>query len=660
MSDEPPDDDIPKTNGPANKSGSVDGESRPETLPETLADRVEAAVSDAVAGLTASAREQGAGLRVVGGTEARAEDVSDESPRGRSAGHSGGGNDQTPDQRRALLDTTDLGMATRLADYFDGTLLFCASLGWLRFDGLRFDAEEGEALAHQAVLNVRDRMKAREYPALKDWFKPVLESDNPDDGTACKRAQDQMARLWKGAVQLGNHAKQVSALKQASVLAPFRIKFDALDADPGRFNTPAGVLTFPLTSPVTEAEPEPDPMDTVADLTCAPPVPADRITRISTARPNLTGVLADDYDCPRWRAHIKEVFPSDPDKQRLFQRVCGSMLVSHNPRQHWFIFQGEGGDGKSVTMSVIQYVLGDYFRTGSTDTILYNPRSVAGGTREDLMRLAGGNRVVLFPEPNHKDILDGTMLKAVTGGEEVSARGGYGKQTEFHPQFKMVMMCNPRPKVMGDDRGFWRRVIFIRFPHRFTDSEIDTDILPKLKTEADGILNWMIEGFADWRARGFDFAPPENVVADINAWRRESSQFAAWAQDRIIWGRWWDRAALREGAASQIWVKIQTGTASPEEEAYARREFTTDNPERHAPERYLPRDDIYEDFIAWCEENGMDPWRPNAFSREFAAKARAHGAKEAARSGAKGRGWTHFDFVTGAPMRRKTGDLYDA
>ena len=300
--------------------------------------------------------------------------------------------------------------------------------------------------------------------------------------------------------------------------------------------------------------------------------------------------------------------------------------------------------------------MGDYFRTGTIETILFNPRVNAGGTREDLMRLVGGTRVVMFPEPNHKQMLDGTLIKSITGGEEISARGGYGKQDEFDPQFKMIMMCNPRPKVEGDDEGFWRRPIFVRFPYRFQPHEIDPDIITKLSAERDGILNWMIEGYCDWRARGFDFAPPEHVVADLNSYRRQSSQFAAWVQDRIIWGQWWNRPLLDSGSQAQVWKRFSAGEGEPGDEAWLRKNFLTNEPESAEPPRYLPRDDIYEDFAAWSEQQGLDPWRPNSFAREFATKARAFGAKEAKRAGAKGRGGTHFDFASGAPLSRESGD----
>jgi len=647
--------------------------------PSAIADLV----SDAAAGLRAArggksdAAGKG-GLRVVGGTAAGGDDdlppldAYDDDDGGGSGGRGsdgrgsdGDGPDKpNDDQARALLDTTDNGMALRLSHYLSNELIFCEAIGWLRFDGQRFDADEGKALAHRAVLDMRDQMKRVEYPALKDWFAPVLyvnvrgldDDDKAEAQAARTRARGQLSSLWKAAIALGNVKKQESTLKQAAVLRDFRVRFATLDAGPNLFNTPGGVLSLPLGVPKVGEE----LLDSVASVTVRAADAEDRITRVALARPNLVRLMADEDDCPLWRKHLRAVFPEDRDKLQLFQRICGSMLVSHNPRQNWFIFQGEGGDGKSTTVAALKEVLGDYFRTGTIETILFNPRVNAGGTREDLMRLAGGTRVVLFPEPNHKQMLDGTMIKSITGGEELSARGGYGKQTEFDPQFKMVMMCNPRPKVEGDDEGFWRRPIFVRFPHRFLPHQIDTDIIPKLRAERDGILNWMIEGFADWRTRGFDYAPPRHVIDDLNSYRRQSSQFAAWAQDRIIWGRWWNEDALRDSSAAPIWAAMQAGTASVEDMAWARDRFLTDDVTVFDSPRWVPRADIYEDFAAWCDAQGFDPWRPNTFAREFAAKARAFGAQEAPRSGAKGRGWTHFTFVNGVPMRRDShGGQYE-
>ena len=572
------------------------------------------------------------------------------------AGHGPGGRPDEPsdEQRRALLDTTDLGIALRMEFYAAGRALFTDSLGWLVYDGQRFDAEAGEALAHREILHLRDKMKSVEYPALKAWVKPALQSE---EAAERQKARAALSRLWSAAVKLGNFSKQVSALKQAAVLDSFLVPFASLDAEYGAFNTRGGVLRFPLDAPTPiEGEVMADPKDTLSDITLDKHKPEDRITRVAAATPSIVRLLADEDDCPVWRAHLRRVFPGDPEKLRLFQRICGSFLVAHNPRQRWFIFQGEGGDGKSTTMAPIRAIMGDYFRTGGIDTLLHDGRTSPGGTREDLMRLVGATRLVLFPEPNHNQVLDGNFIKTITGGEQISARGGYGKQAEYDPQFKIVLMCNPRPKVLGDDDGFWRRPIFVRFPYQFTEAEKDPDIIAKLMAERDGILGWMIEGYADWRARGFFFDEPDNVRADITAYRRESSLFASWAQDRIIWGRWWDHDALSEPTPARIWRRIKDGEATPEEFAHARANFTTDDPERYPSPRWLPKDDIYADFCSWCDDGARDPWRPNAFSREFAAKARALGAKQAPRSGAKGRGWTHFDFVDGGPRVRDTGD----
>ena len=242
-----------------------------------------------------------AGLRVVGGTEAEGLDGvgSDDSggappPEGPpDDGRDQDGPDEpTDDQRRALLDTTDLGMATRLAHYLGDELIFCDNIGWLRFDGQRFDSEDGKALAHRAVVQtLRDGIKRIEYPAMKAWFAPALEADMatlPEDEkaearAAKKRASDQLRYLWAAARNLGNVKKQDSTLKQASVLKDFRVRFADLDANPALFNTPGGVLSLPLGAPHKDE----DLMDAVESVTRRDVRPSDRLTRVALARPHL-------------------------------------------------------------------------------------------------------------------------------------------------------------------------------------------------------------------------------------------------------------------------------------------------------------------------------------------------------------------------------------
>ena len=55
---------------------------------------------------------------------------------------------------------------------------------------------------------------------------------------------------------------------------------------------------------------------------------------------------------------------------------------------------------------------------------------------------------------------------------------------------------------------------------------------------------------------------------------------------------------------------------------------------------------IFEDFCAWNEDNGLDPWKMNSFTKAFASRATDQGCEKA--RGNQGRFWTGFDFVTGS------------
>lgn len=604
--------------------------------------------------------------------------------------------------KRAFLDRTDLGMAQRLTHYAGGRIRFCDRLGWLAWDGHRFDLEGGEALARIEVTKMIDKIKYEEFPAfvahgmteaeqrlkygptfgdkgaMKDVDTRIKAGGKAPPGCSAseanKKFRDRTNGLIAAGVKLGDSAKQKSVLDTAATLPAFRVEFDQLDSAKFEVATPAGVLVLPgfLTEEekaalkaapaqlTAEMEPEVDKtrdqvsaqiyLDSFAAVKMRKSSPDDESfpTRVTAAKPDL-GALREDADlAPLWRAHLAKVLPAKSVRQS-FQRIMGSLLADHNPRNRMIMMRGPGGDGKSVTIRAIQNVLGDYFRKGNVKSLMYDPRASASGPREDLMRLAGGTRAAVFSEPHKNDELGVDIVKDITGGEELSARGGYSKQIEFFPQFKPILICNPRPKIKGDDDGIWRRIIEMPFVNKIPASEVDTRIIAKLEAERDGILHWMIEGYLDWRARDFSYDLAEEIIEVTEDYRRTASAVHAWMADRIIWKKWWNWSAINE-AAPELERLIKEGDAAAIEQAMATPGFMASDPEVFAPPEFSPREDIYADFTAWCHDNGQDEWKPNSFSYEFSDKAKAAGGRSA-RHGVKGRFWFNFDFIDGQPRR---------
>lgn len=559
-------------------------------------------------------------------------------------------------EKRAMLDTNDKGMAERLTHYSKGQLVYCSQIGWLVWDGHRFLSEDGDAHARREVMKMITPLKFEEYAAIKevgfDEKEEILAEVSHKD--AVKSFLARINRLWAAAITLGNNAKQKSVLEVAGAMDKFLVRFEALDADPGKFNAASGILDLPLSAPklskdVTAGE---EMLKALTAATSRKAVVADRITKCARAVFNKAAMDADEDLAPVWRAHLNTVLP-DKALQRTVQRILGSMLVTHNPGNYWFLFRGPGGDGKSTTLRAVQHALGDYAITGDVKTFLYDSRASASGPRQDLVRLAGGNRLVILPEPEQGDLLSGTTIKITTGGDEISTRAAYGSQVEFRAQFKMVMMCNPRPRVKGDDEAFWRRTIEIPFRHQIAKADRDPQIDEKLKAEADGIFLWLLEGYFDWWSKGFDYDVAPAALSATNAYRREASPMAAWMQDRIIWGRWYDRKELDATEEPSVWKGVSNGDAECIELAQ-KHYLKTAEANTTPPPEYTPQD-IYEDFCAWCEDMGLDPWKMNSFTKSFASRAEDQGC-ERGRKNALGRYWTGFDWVTGAAKFKRTDD----
>lgn len=554
--------------------------------------------------------------------------------------------------KRAALDTNDLGLATRWEHYSQGKALFCSAIGWMAFDGTRFQAEDGGALAKQNLLRQIEKIKFEEYPALRKMAPTLLEVEL---GRGTKSERDKYlgmaTRLRKAAVTLGNSNKTNAVMQQAAARPKFLVKFEELDGRPGEINTAGGVIALPL-DPPPDLDPETREdriIDARAALTVRPHAVADKFTRCAAFTPPLKEPLRGVDPHPVWSAHLKKIQPN-PDDRKTLQRILGSCLVTKNDQNHWFVFQGRGGDGKSVTLHIIRHILGDYVRSADVKSFLHDSRANAAGPREDLMRLAGGTRMVIVAEPEVGAQLSTSTIKLMTGGEEISTRGGHKAQIEFEPQFKLIMMCNEPPKVKGDDEGTWRRPLMVRFPVRIPKKDIDPFIKEKLEAEAPQIFAWLLEGYLDWWARGFDYAASDNIQNTTKSWRRESSQFAGWFEDRIIAGRWFDREAGRRDERL-LWEAM---TVQQDEEAMIRCQemFLTGDAQTAKPPQYTPSQ-IYDDFCAWAAVQALDPWKKQTFSYKWASKARDMNIHKKRVQGENN--YFGFDFVDATPRAPGSG-----
>lgn len=235
--------------------------------------------------------------------------------------------------------------------------------------------------------------------------------------------------------------------------------------------------------------------------------------------------LGQALKAQRWLLFLNEVFGDDPELIFWLQRWCGYILTGSTAEQCFLFCYGFGANGKSVLIDTLRYVLGDYARAIASETLTETKRA-AGSASPDLADLIGA-RLALTTETEEGVALAESLLKALTGGDTLTARKLYSAPTQFTPQFKIMMSGNHKPLIKGNDDGIWRRVRLLPFTKTFSGNQRDTHLAEKLRAEAPHILAWMVEGCLAWQQDG---------LADIPATIKEAT--ADYKEDQDLIGAW--------------------------------------------------------------------------------------------------------------------------
>jgi putative DNA primase/helicase len=115
----------------------------------------------------------------------------------------------------------------------------------------------------------------------------------------------------------------------------------------------------------------------------------------------------------------------------------------------------------------------------------------------DLARLKGA-RMVVATESDHGMKLREATVKRLTGGDKVVARFLHQEFFEFFPTFKIFLVCNHKPKIVGTDRAIWERVHLMPFEYIIPREKQNPELPEQLLAERDAILNWLVAGCEMW------------------------------------------------------------------------------------------------------------------------------------------------------------------
>lgn len=171
------------------------------------------------------------------------------------------------------------------------------------------------------------------------------------------------------------------------------------------------------------------------------------------------------------RQFLRNIFPNEPVLKYVL-RVLSKCLSGQKTDQVAHIFTGIGSNGKSLLMLLCKYVFGEYYQTFSVSYLTKEDN----GKDKPLPELESAkySRILVTSEPEENDKFQISILKNLTGNEEVTFRGMYSKQpTKYIPQFMIFILLNQFPKLSKFDAGIERRLRAVHFPTRFVYNPVE-------------------------------------------------------------------------------------------------------------------------------------------------------------------------------------------
>lgn len=397
-------------------------------------------------------------------------------------------------------DPSDVSVARALASMSDGKIVYVKETGeWSFFDG---------CWEHKCT-----DVAFRQVVAIGDAYKQAASvAGDPEE------AKDQS----KIAKRLHTVRKIESVLEAASNDQRLLVSASKFDANERLLGVRNGVIDL-------------------QKMEFRPALPADYISKFCNVDYDL------EADCPVFKAFLSEAFrykavvpefASDEVKAEAELRVLKDsletldyiqwamgQLLLWKPGRRWIAhLYGPPGSGKSTLVETLQFLLGDYATAVDPKAFAYTSKP-GSGPSPDIAKLLG-IRFVTVPEAGDEHTLNDELLKALSGGDTVSARFLNKNPIEFRFGGMIWFIGNTRPSSKTNGPAFFRRFRIIPMLNSRPEDEQDRNLEGQLRKEASGILNFALEGL---RKFGMKEPPiPQPMRHELDVYREEMDIIGLW------------------------------------------------------------------------------------------------------------------------------------
>jgi len=411
-------------------------------------------------------------------------------------------------------DYSDAGNANVFQAYYYGLLAYTDALGWLCFNGTRWEASEHKAMGKATELTEKMLCDSGSELSLalhqeadaKAAVAQKLEGAEEELKQARARV-DRAQAYFQHAVRSRNAARIKGMLELSKHYLV--IQADRLDADPFLLNTPGGEVDL------RTGQLKQHGIDS----------PYHWCTHITRATPSM-----DPEAWLIWAKFLEVVACNDNYLAEFLQQLAGMALIGAVYHEGVVIAYGSGRNGKSTFFNALADVLGDY--AGSIDVkVLTTDRQNKGAALATLR----GKRLVLASELEEHQRLSTSTLKQLASTDKLVIEEKFKSPETVRQTHTLVLFTNFLPRVGSTDNGTWRRLLVVPFNAVIQERDSTQNYGDVLVEKAGGaILSWAIRGAVEFIRGGFKLPIPDVVAEATEEYQNRENWLENFIDERCI------------------------------------------------------------------------------------------------------------------------------
>lgn len=221
--------------------------------------------------------------------------------------------------------------------------------------------------------------------------------------------------------------------------------------------------------------------------------------------------------------YLQEVYYSDDIK--TLQQYCGYCLLPTTVMQKALIIIGDGGEGKSVLGAILNAIIGENNCYNASIKDLEGNFGVAN---------VENKLIYLDDDVSEKAITNSGIFKSlVTNKNTIEAKKKYQQSNVIKSYIRFICFGNFSLQALYDTSdGFYRRLLALRVKPK-DDNRIDNPFIDRqiIENEAEGVINWIVEGLNEIIKRNFSIYTSERTQAESERIKHENDSVLAFLKE---------------------------------------------------------------------------------------------------------------------------------